>query len=110
VVPRFAGRTEQAKVSRAKSDIASIGIALDLYELDIGKYPTDLKELLSAPSDAKDSWTGPYLKKGLPKDPWGSEYEYKSPSDHADKGQDYDLYSRGADRQGGNEDDVKNWE
>jgi general secretion pathway protein G len=112
VVPRLAGRTEMAKVARAKSDIASIGLALDLYELDTGQYPDSLEELVArdAPSrlseEARSKWNGPYLKKGLPKDPWGRQYEYKKESQHQ---QDYDLYSHGADGQPG-KDDVANWD
>ncbi len=111
VVPRFAGRTEQAKVARTKSDIMVIGSALDLYELDLGKYPGSLSELVSKDPPAglteaeKSQWNGPYLKKGLPKDPWGHDYQYVSASQH---GQDYDLYSFGPDGQPGN-DDVTNW-
>ena len=115
VVPRLAGRTEQAKIARAKADVASIGLALDLYELDTGKYPaeSDLKALTekTAPSDlsedAQKRFSGPYLKKGLPKDPWGRDYNYKSPSDH---NQDYDLWSAGSNGQPGDNDDVSNWQ
>ena len=112
VVPRFAGRTEQAKIARAKGDIEAIGLALDLYELDTANYPKDLKELESRdpPSDldpdAKLRWNGPYLKKGLPMDPWGRPYVYQSQSQH---NQDYDLSSLGPDGQPGN-DDITNWE
>ena len=114
VIPRLTGRTEQAKIARAKSDIAAIGLALDLYELDTGKYPTKegMKEALTsreAPSDlneeAKARWSGPYLKKGWPTDPWGHDYQYQNPSDH---NLDYDLYSFGSDGQQGN-DDIANW-
>ena len=112
VVPRLAGRTEQAKIARAKSDIAAIGVSLDLYELDAGQYPGALDELVSreAPShlseEARAKWNGPYLKKGLPKDPWGRPYDYQKESQHA---QDYDLASPGADGQPGH-DDITNWE
>ena len=111
VVPRLAGRTEQAKISRTKSDIASIGLALDLYELDLGGYPsgTSLDPLFkkdSLPSGANaDAWKGPYLKKHM-QDPWGKEYQFKAPSESADK--DYDLFSLGPDGQAGTEDDIKN--
>ncbi len=111
VVPRFAGRTEQAKIARAKSDIAAIGLALDLYELDVGSYPSSLPELTvkdppSGLSDAaKAQWHGPYLKKGVPRDSWGREYQYARESQHS---QDYDLYSLGHDGQPGN-DDITNW-
>ena len=111
VVPRLVGRTEMAKIARAKADIANIGLALDLYELDTGKYPKTLQPLMERdrPSDIPEGqpWNGPYLKKGLPKDPWGEEYLFKPDSQH---GQDYDLLSKGADRQEGGDDDVGNWE
>ena len=112
VVPRLVGRTEQAMTARAKSDIAAIGLALDLYELDIGQYPDALDELVAQEAPAglspeqRSKWNGPYLKKGLPKDPWGRTYEYKKESQHH---QDFDLSSLGHDGQPGN-DDVMNWE
>lgn len=109
VVPRFAGRTQQAKIARAKADIASIGVALDLYELDLGKYPGSSEEFknlvsTSAPAgvdeETKKRWNGPYLKKGLPIDPWGREYLYEP----KDSGRDYALKSLGPDGQPGTDD------
>jgi general secretion pathway protein G len=114
VVPRFAGRTEQAKTARTTSDIAAVGLALDLYELDVGAYPTSLAGLVTKepPSglgeEAKANWNGPYLKKGLPKDPWGREYQYAVPPQQCQQA-DYDLYSFGRDGQPGN-DDITNCE
>ena len=112
VVPRLVGRTEQARAARAKSDLQAISTSLDLYELDTGQYPESLEELTAreAPSglsdEAKNRWHGPYLKKGLPSDPWSRPYVYKKESQH---NQDYDLSSLGADGQPG-KDDVANWE
>ena len=112
VVPRLAGRTEQAKIARARSDIAAISLALDLYELDAGKYPSALDALVATDAtsdfgtDSKGAWNGPYLKKGLPKDPWGRPYQYKKDSNHH---QDFDLFSLGSDGQPG-DDDITNWE
>jgi len=109
VMPRFAGRGEQAKAATAKADIqANIATALKLYELDNGNFPAGdegLNALITRPSSASN-WNGPYLEK-KPIDPWGREYKYKSPGDH--RTADYDLYSLGKD---GIEsaDDVKNWE
>ena len=110
VVPRLVGRTEQAKIARAKSDLSAIGLALDLYELDVGRYPESLEELAAKdpPSSVAEGtkWNGPYLKKGLPKDPWGRAYDYQRQSQH---NQDYDLSSVGPDGKPGN-DDVTNWD
>jgi general secretion pathway protein G len=108
VFPRLTGRGEQAKVSAAMADISvNIATALKLYELENGAFPTTeegLSALLARPSSAVN-WNGPYLER-KPLDPWGREYEYKSPGQHR---ADYDLYSLGRDgRQ--SEDDVTNWD
>ena len=109
VVPRFAGRTTDAKIARAKSDIAAIGLALDLCELDIGVYPSTLEELIAreAPADFSDetraAWKGPYLKKGMPRDPWGRAYAYERTADG------YKLSSPGPDGQP-SRDDITSWE
>lgn len=113
VVPRLGSRSEQAKVAVAQADINSnIGLALKLYKLDNGRYPTTsqgLKALLSKPSasPAPANWNGPYLEKE-PMDPWKNPYQYKSPGSHNPDG--YDLYSSGLDGVEGNEDDVANWQ
>lgn len=105
IVPRLAGRSEQAKIAIAQTDVTSnIPLALDLYELDNGKYPSSLEALLSNPGGAK-SWNGPYIKK-KPIDPWGNPYQYRFPSSH---GKDFDLSSFGPDGTAGN-DDITNWE
>lgn len=106
VVPRLAGRAEQARKIAAKADIDSnIASALDLYEIDMGEYPKSLDDLLQNPSSG-NNWKGPYLKK-KPKDPWGKPYYYKAPGDHSP---DYDLASCGKDGIMASEDDVTNWE
>jgi general secretion pathway protein G len=107
VVPRLGGRSEQARIAAAQADIeANIALALDLYEMDIGKYPGSLESLLTN-TDGVSNWRGPYLKK-KPIDPWGKDYVYQSPGVH--NTHSYDLYSLGNDGQSGTSDDVKNWE
>jgi general secretion pathway protein G len=109
VVPKFTKRSEQAKETAARADISSIELALDTFEIDTGRYPSNnegLKALLEEPSNAR-GWKGPYLKRGMPRDPWGSEYLYKQPGQYNKYG--YDLWSSGADGQAGNDDDVINW-
>jgi general secretion pathway protein G len=111
VMPRLAGRSEQAKSGAAQADItANIATGLKMYELDNGRYPGvedgGLAALQSKPANA-NNWNGPYIEK-KPMDPWGREYVYKSPGTH--RTYDYDLSSLGRDGQDGTEDDVKNWE
>lgn len=102
VMPRLAGRSQEARIAAAKADIFSnISTALDLYELDNGKYPESLDGLLKKSEDK-----GPYLKR-KPIDPWKRPYRYKSQSAH---NMDYDLYSLGPDGQEGTSDDITNWE
>lgn len=112
VVPRLAGRTEQARRARAEADVkGSMPLALDLFELDTGKYPTTeegLAILRVAPPDAQArNWHGPYLKQN-PTDPWKRPYRYVYPG--LKNTQDYDLYSVGPDGAEGTSDDIGNWE
>ena len=103
VLPRFAGRSEDARKQVGLSEInASIATALDMYELDNGQYPDKLDDLLTKPSDL-NSWNGPYLKKKA-MDPWGREYIYKPTSDK----KDYELMSYGKDGVAGGGDDISN--
>jgi len=108
VVPRLVGRGEQARIQAARADIQSnIALALDLFELDNGRYPDRLDDLLKDPGESKaPNWNGPYLKR-KPMDPWGRGYSYKMPGTHSS---DYDLYSTGPDGVEGGEDDITNWE
>lgn len=113
VIPRLTGRTQQAKVSRTSADIETISLALDLYSIDSGFFPTTTQGLLALrtrPSSppTPSNWRGPYIKKSVPKDPWGQPYKYLSPGIHNKA--DYDLSSLGPDGVEGGGDDVTNWE
>ncbi|MFQ5605507.1 MAG: type II secretion system major pseudopilin GspG [bacterium] len=115
VVPQFAGRTEQARRAAAQADInANIAMALEMYFLDNGAYPTTeqgLAALLSMPETPPipHSWQGPYLKKNTSfKDPWKQRYVYSCPGEN--NPESYDLYSTGPDRQKSGGDDITNWE
>ncbi len=111
IIPRLAGRGDQAKVKVAKSDIdANIATALKLYELDNGSFPTTeqgLNALKAKPTQAPVSsgWSGPYIDKD-PIDPWGKPYVYVSPGVHRS---DYDLSSKGKD-DASDKDDITNWQ
>jgi len=113
VVPNFSGQGEKARRAAAVTDIeVNLSTALDLYELDNGRYPTTdhgLSALLDEPtaSPAPKNWNGPYLKKKkIPKDPWGQPYVYVSPGTH--NTDDYDLSSLGPDGVE-SDDDISNW-
>lgn len=114
VIPNIIGRTGEARVTAAKSDMRAIANALDLYKLDNFNYPsTDqgLQALVTQPGgfpEAKNWNPDGYLKK-LPKDPWGNDYQYISPGRNGK----YDLFSLGSDgRPGGEKEaaDLNNWE
>ena len=109
VIPKFAGRSEQAKTTAAASQISSLELALDQFEVDNGYYPKsgNLNALLEQPSDAQ-GWKGPYLKKNVPLDPWGNAYAYEYPGRHNANG--YDIASGGPDGRQGTDDDINNWD
>lgn len=99
VAPRFFGHVDRAKQVDTQAQIELLGQGLDLYRLEKGKYPSNEEGLKAIQS---------YLKKELPKDPWGNEFHYKSPGDHGP----YDLVSYGADNaEGGegNDMDIVSW-
>jgi len=108
VVPKFANRGKQAKVTAATTQISNFEVALDTFEVDNGYYPSGangLNDLVTQPGNAQD-WRGPYVKE-VPLDPWGSPYIYESPGKVNTSG--YDISSAGPDGQPGNEDDITNW-
>ncbi len=114
VVPRFVGRSQQAKVTAARQEIVgTLGVALDLFEQDMGRYPSTeegLQVLIEAPSDQDSlNWRGPYVKSAsVPFDPWSRPYKYTYPSQLTHVQTLYDLVSAGADGQHGTEDDITN--
>ena len=108
----YIGQGEKAKARAARIEIEQIGQTLDLFKLEVGRYPTSqegLQALVTAPA-GMTNWNGPYWKKSsVPKDPWGNEYQYASPGSHGP----YDIISYGADGkeggEGGNK-DVTSWD
>jgi len=113
IVPRIMDRPDEARVVAAKSDITAIMSALKLYRLDNGTYPTTeqgLQALVKKPAtgDVPPNWKqGGYLER-LPKDPWGTDYQYLSPGVYGE----IDVFSYGADRKPGGEGyaaDIGNW-
>lgn len=110
VVQSVGNKPDQARLTKAKNDIASIENALKFYKLDNFNYPSTaqgLKALKTNPGTSKN-WNGPYLDK-LTQDPWGNEYQYRYPGT---KGQSVDIFSFGSDgAEGGTESaaDIGNW-
>lgn len=96
VGPRVLNYLSESKTKAAKIQIESFASALDLYYLDVGRYPTSsegLVALVKRPGST-GTWNGPYLKGGLvPADPWGNQYVYRSPGEHGT----YDIISYGSD-------------
>ncbi|GAB3114811.1 type II secretion system major pseudopilin GspG [Pseudomaricurvus hydrocarbonicus] len=112
VGPQVIKQLGSSKTKTAHLQIEELSAALDLFRLEVGRYPTSeegLEALIYKPAGA-NSWNGPYLKKKvIRKDPWGHEYFYVSPGEHSD----FDLYSLGADnREGGDGEnsDIRSWE
>jgi general secretion pathway protein G len=110
VAPRYFAQVGKSQVKAARAQIDAFDKALDQYRLDLGRYPTTeegLGGLMNAPP-GEPGWSGPYLKKAVPLDPWGHPYVYVSPGEHAD----VDLISYGKDGQPGGTGenaDVTNW-
>lgn len=115
VVPRVLGRLEDANLAKARTEIAVLSSALNLYKLDNFVYPSSdqgLQALVAQPGgspEARNWRAGGYLEGGrLPKDPWGRDYQYLSPGQHGE----FDVYSLGRDgRPGGDgvDADLGNW-
>jgi general secretion pathway protein G len=111
VAPQVIQYLGRAKTDTARAEIHNLGLALDLFRLDIGRYPTQPEGLnaLVQPQPGLPGWRGPYLKsRTVPADPWGRPYVYRAAGVHGT----YDIYSLGADNAvgGSNENqDVGSW-
>jgi general secretion pathway protein G len=111
VTPQVLKYLGRAKTDATRIQIENISGALDLFRLDVGRYPTQvegLHALVEGPAGLS-VWNGPYIKqKGVPSDAWGHPFNYKAPGDHGE----FDLYSLGADGAPGGtgeNQDVTNW-
>ena len=112
IAPKVAGRVDDARISKAKSDIRVLESSLELYKLDNFVYPSSdqgLEALVNRPSgDNLRNWRdGGYIKK-LNKDPWGNDYRYAYPGSNGE----FDVFSLGADNAVGGEGeaaDIGNW-
>ena len=105
VAPRYFSQVGKSEIQVARAQIESIEKALDQFRLDVRRYPTPeegLEALVTKPSSAS-TWSGPYLKKSVPPDPWGRAYVYRTPGE---KGE-FQLISLGRDgKPGGTGEDA----
>ena len=99
VAPRYFSQVGKSEIQVAKAQIESIDKALDQFRLDVRRYPSaeeGLEALVAKPATVA-SWSGPYLKKAVPADPWGRPYVYRVPGQKGD----FDLFSYGRDGKAG---------
>ena len=111
VGPRVLKQLAGAKTDTAQLQIAELGSGLDLYYLEVGRYPSSEEGLLVLVDEpvGVSNWNGPYIKKNeVPNDPWGQDYHYRYPGESGE----YDLYSLGRDDADGGEgedEDIVSW-
>ena len=111
VAPNLLGKISDAKTKTARVQVEDLAAAVELYYLDVGRYPSTehgLNALIDEP-ETEPQWSGPYLKKQrIPVDPWGHSYLYRSPGEFAP----FEIWSLGADREAGGEGDnadIESW-
>lgn len=101
------GYLERGRVGTAKAQIDVFKQAITTYQMDIGKYPESLEDLVM--DTGNKNWRGPYLEvASIPEDPWGNAYQYVCPGEHGR----FDVYSYGSDGMSGGEQyeaDIGNW-
>ena len=116
VGPRVLNAQKGANEKAAKTQIGAFKGALERYALDMTDFPTTeqgLAALIEEPEEDEEggsgNWGGPYLKSDdVPKDPWGSSYQYEYPATHG-KGKDPEIWSYGPDKEDDTEDDIVSW-
>lgn len=105
VIPKFTGRSQQARETAATTDISRISTSIAAFEIDTGRFPTTeegIGALITQPAGVSNWHQG--LEK-MPVDPWGNPYQYRYPGQ--DNPNSFDLFSFGADGREGTDDDVK---
>jgi len=114
VAPRFLGTQKKANVNATKSQIGLFKSPLEMYALDMNRYPNTeegLATLSAEPADLENpsQWKGPYLDSAVPKDPWGHEYQYEYPPTRNIDRDFPDIWSFGPDGEENTDDDIGNW-
>jgi general secretion pathway protein G len=101
VAVSYGGKTQGAMIKATRASIKAIETAIDMYEVDNGKYPSSLQNLVS--SSGEPNWRGPYIRGGLPKDSWGMDFTYAAKGEGA-----FEVRSAGPDAQMSTGDDILN--
>ena len=102
VVVNFSGKGKGARIKATRTSIAAICTAIDMYEVDTGRFPSSLQGLVS--SDGSQNWSGPYLRGGVPADSWGTPFSYST------QGDAYKVISGGPDLSTGGADDITSFD
>jgi general secretion pathway protein G len=97
VAPKIFEQMNRAKSQEAKIRLLNLAGQIEMYKLEVGKYPDNLGALVRNPGS--DKWNGPYAKEPDLKDAWGNDYRFTVPG----QGKPYDLVSLGADGRDGGE-------
>jgi general secretion pathway protein G len=111
VGPKYFSQIGKSEVKAARAQMDALGKALDQFRLDTGHYPTTeqgLVTLVDRPAN-EPKWSGPYLSKAIPPDPWGNPYVFIMPGEHGE----YDLLSYGKDGKPGGDGEaaeITNWQ
>jgi len=104
VIPKIFDQGKKAEALQARIKMTNLGGQIEMYKLEVGKYPGSLQDLTKAPSGAEGKWNGPYVKDAAElKDAWGNEYRYTAPG----QSKAFDLISMGADGKEGGEGENK---
>ena len=108
---RFVGQSQSARIKAAHTQLENLNLALNRFEIDLGRFPTaseGLNALIERPGDNAKAWQGPYLDgNAVPLDQWSNAWNYRQPGQHRTEG--FDLWSNGPDGREGGGDDIANW-
>ena len=110
VVPSYLNVAQDARVKNTENTVMALSKVIQMYYLNVGAYPKELKDLVEKPEDeaVAAKWQGPYLDSlDQLKDSWQQDLKYKCPGEFNPNS--YDLWSVGPDGQDGNDDDISNW-
>ena len=98
VVPKIFEQSKRAEAAQAKIKLQNLAGQIEMYKLEVGKYPGSLQDLVKAPGGTENKWNGPYVKNPEElKDAWGNDYKYSAPG----ASKPFDLVSLGADNRDG---------